>query len=440
MRVTIVDPYVERSSRVSKDTNGGFGTVNEYGDSGLARALTWVKSRSVDWPPLHALYTAAVLRRGGHEVRYSRSAENAPDADLYVVTSSIVCHETELGAVGTIRRRGGLVGVTGPFATALPQPYLDEGAFVVSGEPEWLFAAPDWAQGPLSGVVPSPGGSTLDDLPLPAWDLAFATAPPRYGLLGGGGVALPILATRGCPYSCLHYCTYPLQQGRTVRVRAPGAIVDEMDTWQDRYGDVLFIFRDPVFSINRRHTLALCDEMERSGRRYRFVVETHLRNMDEELARRLRANGLEMVKVGIESVDREVLAGSKRFFVQREAEVSGIRMLEALGVRVACFYMLGFPLDTPESCRATIDYACTLNTYGAQFSVFTPYPGTPAFAEFAGKVTTRRWEDFTQFRLVFRHDSLDAPTVGRLLADAYRRYYGRPEWLWKFTKARFGRR
>jgi len=136
----------------------------------------------------------------------------------------------------------------------------------------------------------------------------------------------------------------------------------------------------------------------------------------------------------------QVVRARQRFFVQREAEVSGIRMLEALGVRVACFYMLGFPLDTPESCRATIDYACTLNTYGAQFSVFTPYPGTPAFAEFAGKVTTRRWEDFTQFRLVFRHDSLDAPTVGRLLADAYRRYYGRPEWLWKFTKARFGRR
>ena len=170
------------------------------------------------------------------------------------------------------------------------------------------------------------------------------------------------------------------------------------------------------------------------------MVETHLRNMDEEIATRLRANGLEMVKVGIESVDRAVLAESKRFFVQREAEVSCIRMLEALGVRVACFYMLGFPLDTPETCRATIDYACSLNTYGAQFSVFTPYPGTPAFGDFAGKLTTRQWEDFTQFRLVFRHDTLDAPMVSRLLAEAYRRYYARPEWIWKFARARFGRR
>ncbi len=439
MRVSIVDPYAARPSRVSKDTNGGFGTVNEYGSSGLARVLTWLKSRSVDWPPLHALYTAAVLRRAGHDVSYTRAAAAAPDADLYVVTSSIVCHETELGAIETLRHKGVPVGVTGPFATAVPQPYLDAGAFVVAGEPEWFFDAADWQAQALSGLLRAPNGGSLDDLPLPAWDLAFATSPPRYGLLGGRSVALPILATRGCPYSCFHYCTYPLQQGRTVRARAPEAIVEEMRTWQERLGDVLFIFRDPVFSINRKHTIALCDAMERSGRRFRFVVETHLRNMDEELARRLRANGLEMVKVGVESVDRDVLAGSKRFFVQREAEVASIRMLEALGVRVACFYMLGFPLDTPETCRATIDYACTLNTYGAQFSVFTPYPGTPAFGDFAGRLTTGRWEDFTQFRLVFRHDTLDAPTVDRLLGDAYRRYYARPEWMVKFARARWGR-
>ncbi len=435
MRVLIVDPYVRRAARVSKDTNGGFGTVNAYGDTGLARVLTWVKARSVDWPPLHALYTAAVLQRQGHDVDYTREAD-PPAADLYLVPSSIVCHETEVATVRALVARGRPVGVIGPFGSTVPAPYLDAGAFVVPGEPEWYFADAGWQAGPLHGVVRAAADGRLDDLPPPAWDLAFRAAPPRYGLLGGGGVAVPILATRGCPYSCLHYCTYPLQQGRTVRARAPEAIVEEMRAWQRRAGNVLFVFRDPVFSINRKHTLALCDALERAGGRFRFIVETHLRNMDEELARRLRANGLEMVKVGVESVDRAVLADSKRFFVQREAEVAAIRMLEGLGVRVTCFYMLGFPADTPDTCRATLDYACTLNTYGAQFSVFTPYPGTPAFEGFRDRLLTSRWEDFTQFQLVFRHDHLSPGEVRGLMADAYRRYYLRPAWMWRFARAR----
>jgi radical SAM superfamily enzyme YgiQ (UPF0313 family) len=436
MRVAIVDPYVRRGSRVSKDTNGGFGTANEYGNTGLAGVLTQVKSRGVDWPPLHALYTAAVLRRDGHEVTYTRNAEAAPEADLVLVPSSIVCHETEVDTIRALAKQGRPVGTIGPFATSVPEPYVSAGAFVVSGEPEWFFANSAWTGLELRGVLPSPGGASLDALPLPAWDLVLDIAPPRYGLLGGRGPALPLLATRGCPYSCLHYCTYPLQQGRTVRARDPEGIVAEMRTWRERLGDVLFIFRDPVFSINRKHTVALCEALERGGQRFRFVVETHLRNMDEELATRLRANGLQMVKVGIESVDRDVLKDSKRFFVERDAELESIRMLESKGVRVACFYMLGFPRDTVDTCRATIDYACSLNTYGAQFSVFTPYPGTPAFAEFRDKLTTSRWEDFTQFRLVFRHDALDADTVSALLARAYRRYYSRPSWMWKFVRSR----
>ena len=38
-------------------------------------------------------------------------------------------------------------------------------------------------------------------------------------------IAIPILGTRDCPYSCFHYCTYPLQQGRKVRARSVENII-----------------------------------------------------------------------------------------------------------------------------------------------------------------------------------------------------------------------
>ena len=70
--------------------------------------------------------------------------------------------------------------------------------------------------------------------------------------------SVPILATRGCPYSCFRYCVYPLQQGRAVRQRSPDNILGEILYWYKNFGVKLFIFRDPVFSINKKHTIEVC--------------------------------------------------------------------------------------------------------------------------------------------------------------------------------------
>ena len=62
--------------------------------------------------------------------------------------------------------------------------------------------------------------------------------------------AIPMLASRGCPYSCFNYCTYPLQQGRKVRLRSVQNIVSEIKHWIKVVKTNKFVFRDPVFSIN----------------------------------------------------------------------------------------------------------------------------------------------------------------------------------------------
>jgi radical SAM superfamily enzyme YgiQ (UPF0313 family) len=442
LRIAILDPYVRRSCRVSKDTNGGFGTANDYGQRWVARLLTRIKATSVDWPPLYSLYTAAALRGQGHEVSYSRDLDSLGAADLVLVTTSIVCHETELECIRQLKANGHRVGAIGSFVSSVPAPYLEAGAFVVAGEPEMFFLSEAWtgsALEDLEGVVRADQPTALDDVPPPAWDLVFQDRPPRYGLLGRTHQALPILATRGCPYSCFQYCTYPLQQGRKVLARSPDHIVAEMQQGQDRYGASLFLFRDPVFSIRRDHTMELCEALENSGRQFQFIIETHLKNLDDELIERLRRAGLVMVKTGVESADEEVLKASRRAFVDENTELGRIRLLEDQGVKVACFYMFGFPDDSLESCEATIRRACQLNTYGAQFSVFTPYPGTPAYQDYQDRLLTHRFEDFTQWHLVFRHDRLSPDQVRAILDRAYQAYYTRPRWMAKFMRGRLRR-
>lgn len=445
MFVTILDIYSKSTARISKDTNGGFGTVNDYGDGFISKLLTKVKAKSVDWPPLYSLYCASVLKSQGHCVNFLRGTleqfdiDSLLDQDLCILTTSIVCHETEIKLIKKIKKERPELTILaiGSVATVLTENYIDAGAVVLCGEPEFYFKQnPDLkALKTAKGVLTIDFIEDLDSLEFPAWDLIYKSATPRYKLLGRNETFLPILASRGCPYSCYHYCTYPLQQGRKLRTRSSKNILDEMIYWQDKLGISLFLFRDPVFSINRAHTIELMEKIINSGRTFKFIIETHLKNLDEELILLLKKAGLVMVKVGVECNNTLILKNVNRYSLENTEEYIKFELLKKNNVALACFYMFGIPGETPNTCKQTIDYALKINSYGAQFSVFTPYPGTPLFLEYKNKLLTHNFENFTQWHLVFKHENLSQKQIRKILNSAYTRYYTRPSWIiGKFIK------
>jgi len=70
----------------------------------------------------------------------------------------------------------------------------------------------------------------------------------------------------------------------------------------------------------------------------------------------------------------------------------------------------------------------------AQFSVFTPYPGTPMYSTYENNITANKFEDFTQYQLVFKHDNLTNIDIDNMLSKAYRSYYVRVSSLIKYVK------
>jgi len=438
-RILFLDIYPDSLYRVSKDTNGGYGTVNNYGHGMVSHALSRMMSREVDWPPLDLMYVASIVRDQGLEVSYSRDPEvDLSTIDYIVMSSSIVAHESELKALQCIVSKEIGVCVIGAFATALSQPYLKTGATVLVGEPESFFMKKG-----ISELVEMKGKAVIehervdvDLLPYPAWDIFLNDYELKFGLLNKSMKMAPILGTRGCPYNCHEYCTYPLQQGRRIRGREPVLVADEMDYWMNNHGIDLFIFRDPVFSLNRTHTKELCDELIARKNDYKFIIETHLKNIDDELLETLVLAGMVMIKVGIESIDDEVLSSNNRYSLQLDDQEKIIRKIENAGVQVAAHYIIGMPGETMESYSRTIQYAMTLNTLIAQFSVFTPYPGTPKYADYSNRITANRFEEYTQFKLVFEHENLSSSDVIHMLSKAYRKYYLRLAWTIKYLRFR----
>ena len=434
MKILILDPERKVNHRISKDTSGGYGTGNDFGDALIPNLLKKTLKKVHDWPAMFAIYTLSVLKKNGHEVDYDKQIpNNFENYDIFIIVSSIVCCETECEYIKKISNLKKKIFVIGPFATNNPKKYINAGGSVIAGEPEFFFLKnKDLNLIEKKEIINFEHNFDLDDLPYPDWENIIKNN--KTSLLFGTDKSLPILATRGCPYSCFKYCVYPLQQGRKTRQREPEKIVDELEYWNKKFNIKMFIFRDPVFSINRKHTIEFCEELINRNLNIRFVIETHLRILDSELIKILKKAGMKGVKVGVESGDEDVLKDANRFTIKQDDQLAKIRELEKNNILISSMFIIGFPTDNEESVMKTINYAKKLNTTFSQFSIWTPYPGTPVFKEYEDKITAEKFEQFDQYNLVFKHKIFSQQQIRFLLGKTYTLYYGRLSWFFKYLK------
>ena len=98
-------------------------------------------------------------------------------------------------------------------------------------------------------------------------------------------------------------------------------------------------------------------------------------------------------------------------------------------------FIIGFPKDNLKTINDTINYAKKINSTYSQFSVWTPYPGTPIYEKFKEKITAKNFEDFDQYQLVYKHDIFNKKDIRKLLNKTYNSYYLRLNWIIKYVKS-----
>lgn len=436
IRILVLDVYPNVNYRISKDQNGGYGTANDYGDSFLSKILKLIVKGSVDFPPLYSVQVCGELLNMNYEVKYKRKEKNYENYDLIIMPSSIVCHETEIQKIKEIVKQNKKIIVIGPFASSNPDTYINAGASVLKGEPEMFFHSLEINNDFLSSIpklIENDKLYELDELSYPGWEVIFKNYIPKMKFLGSGP-AVNIYASKGCPYKCFYYCVYPLQQGRKLRIKSPKKVIDEMIYFYDKLKVKNFIFRDPVFSLNRQHTLELCEKLINYKVKFNICIETHLKNIDDELAKLMRRAGIKLIYVGIETSDENVKTNMNRSSEKNDLQIEKIKFLQNIGIDVKAMYIVGLPTDTEKTYFETLKFAKKISSTYAQFSVFTPYPGTPIFKEYEDKITTSKYEDFNQWKLVFEHENFDKDKIRKLLDMSYRKYYFSFTWIYKNFK------
>ena len=436
IRFCILDVYPNNNHRICKDTAGGYGTGNNFGSSFFSKALSTFTNSLISQPSMYVGYVLSIINNTKNaEVSYERSINTkVKEADFIILCSSIVAHETEIETLNYIndvlKKKIFVVGI---FSNIVSEPYLKENSVIIEGEPENFFLKLVYEFEKLNNYFTNSNKkisagmvNNLDELPFPQWDYYLKKYKLKNHFLGYNfNIAIPLLATRGCPYSCFNYCTYPLQQGRKVRFRSAKNIVEEIKYWNEKIKKPKFVFRDPVFSINRKFTLDLCKEIINSKLNIEYLIETHLNNLDDELIDLLKSSGLKLVYVGVESKHEDVLADIDRFTIKEDKQINLIKKLEDKKIAVKSMFMIGNPADDLEKIKQTINYSKKLPNQLVQFSVFTPYPGTPIFKNFKNILIENKYEKFNQYNLIFKHKNFSKEDITRLKNLAYKSYYFR---------------
>ncbi len=416
-----------------KDVAGGFGTVFAVGNSPFAKLLELAKRRIVAIPNVTLAYLDAILSAHGANVRLLdvRRTEQLVPADLYLISSSIVdCNfERELGLEAK-RRFGSTIGFFGSFASTVPDFYSDCADFVVKEEIENI--APALADGRIpKGIISAGFIEDLDSLPLPKWD-QFNIRRFRYQIVTGKGITLPMLGSRGCPYTC-GYCPYRVNS--RYRARSPESIVGEIRHLSQNYRIQGIAFRDPNLTYNKKRAYEIAELLLRHNLNIHWGMEARTDRLDPDLIQLLHRSGLRSIEVGIESSNHEILAQNGREEIANAQQELIIERCHRLGIRIIANYIFGLPNDTVEGIRETIRYAKKLNTFAIQFTVTTPYPGTQFYESVKHSIFERDWECFNGWTSVYHHPAIRPDELHRLREFAYVSYHLRPRYVWRFLQS-----
>ena len=370
--------------------------------------------------PLGLLSLAAVAREAGHDVAVLDAfAERlgpdevfrrlqASDADV-IGLGVLTCQGRVVFELGRRLKRAlpdRLVVLGNVHASVFADAYVAHGAadLVVHGEGEqpllrildeargarrWeripglTWRAPDGTPRRNPGVNRVPD---LDRLPMPARDLVPAHLYGRRNVsntsfVPGRDRRLAGMSTaRGCPYGC-SFCV--VSADRRVRARSAGRVVDEMERLERHEGAGYIFFQDPLFGADVKRVQQMAREIRRRGLRVPWGCTTHVNAVRPALVDALTEGGCFEVSLGFESgVQRHLDAIGKRTTVERGFEAARL-LRERSALRVEGMFVLGLPGETPDETLRTILYACRLPIHMAQFSLFTPYPGSPVFDRLA---------------------------------------------------------
>ena len=226
----------------------------------------------------------------------------------------------------------------------------------------------------------------LDSLPLPNYDLmdylAYANAKPR-GYSVDSVTVYPharLLSSRGCPVGC-SFCQVDTIAGSQWRARSPEKVVEELIMLKEKYGIKGFVFEDDnPFGQKRRTKQMLKLFIEKKLNLIWKAADVAVFVTDGEILKLMAESGCIGIGIAIESGSERILRTIVKKPVDLKKVPETIKLAHKYGLYVSANFIIGFPGETWEEIRMTLDYAESCGADYCKFFPANPLIGTRLFA------------------------------------------------------------
>ncbi|MEJ2655692.1 MAG: radical SAM protein [Desulfobacterales bacterium] len=206
----------------------------------------------------------------------------------------------------------------------------------------------------------------LDAYPYPAFDLQRKIS------------CVPLMTSKGCPFSCQYCASHFLNPKRMTR--SPESVVEEIKYWHERFGVEDFIFYDDALLVDaQKHAVPMLEAIVDSGLNIRFHTPNavHIRGISKQTAQLMFRAGFKTLRLGLETAAFD-------FREELDGKVTGQEFKQAVGwlreagfqqEMVGAYLLAGLPGQKPHDIESSIRI---VRQTGAMpiLAYYTPIPHT----------------------------------------------------------------
>lgn len=275
----------------------------------------------------------------------------------------------------------------------------------------------------------------LDKLGMPAWDLIKPETYPeaQHGAFFRNFPIAPIITTRGCPYPCT-FCAVGVISGKKLRKRSPSSVIKEIDFLYHQHGIREFHVVDDNFTLDTSHAKTILKGIINLNLNVSLATPNGVRLdlLDEELLYLMKKSGLYLVSLGIESGSDSILKAMKKNLTVEKTR-KAVATIRKAGIEVAGFFIIGFPGETREDIKKTINFALELDLIRANFFTYLPFPGTESYKnlERSGELKKVNWDRFYFMSAPYVPKGLTHKELKMFQREAFMRFFLRPGIFYK---------
>jgi radical SAM superfamily enzyme YgiQ (UPF0313 family) len=186
----------------------------------------------------------------------------------------------------------------------------------------------------------------LDDQQMPERARFDNGAYLKWGGMGN------IQTKRGCPFQCI-YCTYPIIEGKHVRLRDPGLVCDEIEIMLEQGIDNIFIV-DDTFNHPVHHAMAICNEITSRGLSFQWSCYANPKYITQSLLDSMLSAGCTSLEFGSDAANDIILRNLGKNFKVSDLEKAS-KICREFDMAFCHSLLLGGPGETMETVFETLE-------------------------------------------------------------------------------------